>query len=543
MLIEFTGPIARLAHRALFLFCLFFPAVAACQAEDSRPNFLFIAIDDLNVYNSVLGDHESSFLRKVYPDSELRSEVVSRLTPNLDKLSQQGLVFEHAYTAAPLCGPSRTALLTGVPPHRSGYYAHDQHFRGYESLTDAVTLPQYLKSNGYFTSGIGKVFHKGRSYLDRGVFSDWPDQLFSWDEWVEVHSGTGTSHDSVIARSEQLSPYWNNAGTTRLNFTRFGVTNVPTEISNDYRNAMHIADLVVEGESAITDFRGQERNIKLPAGQPFFLAAGIFAPHLPWVVEQEYYDLFPQSEMAIDRALLDWIKAGLTDLPPTGERWTRETGFTRLLRYGLELDGEGGDINAWRAKFQAYLATVAYADRCIGVLLEAIEKNPRGDNTVVILWSDHGYHVGDHMREGKTTLWEAANLSNILVIDPRHPQSAGKRSQTPVSLQDLYPTVAGMAGLGRPSHVHGNNISPLLSDPAQSWDGAVLNTHGENNHAIRTANYRYIRYANGDQELYDMQADPFEAVNLARNPAHAALLGELGAELEALLARQPADYR
>lgn len=522
---------------------LCFTANGLAAEAETRPNFLFIAIDDLNVYNSVLGDHESSFLRKVYPNPDVRADVIERLTPNLDKLSQRGLMFENAYTAAPLCGPSRTALLTGVPPYRSGYYQHDRHFRGYESLTNAVTLPQYLKQNGYFTSGIGKVFHKGRSYLDRGYFSDWPDQLFSWSEWVEVHSGTSTSHDSVIERSEQLSPYWNNSGKTHLNFTRFGVTNVPTEISNDYQNAKHIADLVVEGESTIMDFRKQERHIKLPAEQPFFLAAGIFAPHLPWVVEQEYFDLFPQSEMAINRALLDWVEAGLKDLPPSGQRWTQNTGFTRLLEYGLEVDGEGGDINAWRAKFQAYLATVAYADRCIGVLLEAIEKNPRRDNTVVILWSDHGYHIGDHMREGKTTLWEAANLSNILVIDPRKPESASKRSATPISLQDLYPTVAGMAGLGRPGHVHGNNITPLLSDPSQSWDGVVLNTHGENNHAIRTARYRYIRYANGDQELYDMRSDPFETLNLAANAANTALVAELDAEMDRLLAREPSDYR
>jgi arylsulfatase A-like enzyme len=300
---------------------------------------------------------------------------------------------------------------------------------------------------------------------------------------------------------------------------------------------------MVEGESTITDFRNRERNIELPADKPFFLAAGIFAPHLPWVVEQEYYDLFPQSEMAIDRALLNWIEGTLKDLPPSGQRWTQNTGFTRLLEFGLKVDGEGGDINAWRAKFQAYLATVAYADRCIGVLLEAIESNPRKDNTVVILWSDHGYHIGDHMREGKTTLWEAANLSNILVIDPRAPESAGKRSQTPISLQDLYPTVAGMAGLGRPGHVHGNNIAPLLGDPSQSWDGAVLNTHGENNHAIRTERYRYIRYANGDQELYDMQADPFETTNMAADESHAALLAELNAELDNLLSREPGDFR
>ena len=529
-------------HR--FLACLaLLPALALAETTGSPPNFLFIAVDDLNVYNTVLGDHETSFLRKVYPDPDIRSAVVDRLTPNLQRLADQGVTFANAYPAFPLCGPSRTALMTGVPPHRSGYYEHDQHFRGYETLTKTVTLPQYLKRNGYFTSGIGKVFHKGRAYLDRGHFSDWPDMLYSWNEWVEVHSGTSTDHDSVIDRSETVSPYWDDKGGQSKRFTRFGTTRVPTEQSNDFRNAKHIADLVVNGEATRTDLHGQVRTVTLPDDQPFFLAAGIFAPHLPWVVEQAYFDLFPQSEMAIDRALLDWVKAGFEDLPPAGERMTRNTGFTRLMQHGLKVDGEGGDINAWRAKFQAYLATVAFADRCIGVLADAVENNPRRDNTVVVLWSDHGYHIGDRLREGKATLWEAANHLNLLVIDPRQKENAGRTVTAPVSLQDLYPTLVSMSGLSRPAHVFGHDLSPLLASPGMDWTEPVLNTTGESSHALRTARYRYIRYPNGDREAYDMRADPFERANLAADGEHAALVDELDRQLEALLAKEPGDYR
>ncbi|RDV29364.1 hypothetical protein DXV75_02645 [Alteromonas aestuariivivens] len=508
------------------------------QSATDKPNFLFIAVDDLNVYNTVLGDHETSFLRKVYPDDSVRQSVIGRLTPNLQELARQGVTFSNAYSAAPLCGPSRTALLTGVPPHVSGYYQHDRHFRAYSSLTDTVTLPQYLKQNGYFTSGIGKVFHKGRSYLDRGYFSDWPDQIYSWSHWVEVNSGTSSQHDSVQDNSEQLSRYWHNDG-SKPAFTRFGVTQVPTELSNDYLNASHIANLMVDGQATRKDVNGQIQQVVLPKEQPFFLAAGIFAPHLPWVVEQQYYDLFPLEEMAIDDELMAWLEWDARDLADSGKNLVSKSSFQDMLQYGLTLDGVGGDLNAWKAKFQAYLATIAYADRALGVLREAIDRNPRRDNTIVVLWSDHGYHVGDKFREGKITLWEAANHANLLIIDPRREKN--QTVESPVSLQDIYPTVVSLAGLGRPEHVYGEDLTDMLKQPQATRDRVILNTNGEGNHALRDLQYRYLRYANGDEELYQMISDPLEQINLAGLPAFEPILKKYRRALEQELAN-PAGY-
>ncbi|MGM8361880.1 sulfatase [Flavobacterium sp. ARAG 55.4] len=510
------------------------------NSKTSKPNFVFIAVDDLNIYNSVLGNFPGNFLEKVYPNSTVRKSVVNRLTPNLSRLAEMGVTFDKAYSAAPLCGPSRTALLTGIPSHISGYYKHDQHFRGYQTLTDAVTLPQYLKDNGYFTSGIGKVFHKGRSYLDRGVFSDWPDQIYSWDKWVEVNSGTGSGSDFDMTQPEELSKYWENPNKKSENFTRFGITNVPIKQSNDYLNAKHISDLILKGKSQITDVFGKTQLVEVPNNKPYFLACGLFAPHLPWVSPKEFIEKFPLDEMQINKELIAWVKKDLEDLSASGKKVTSQTHFDELLEYGKKLDGENGDINAWKAYLQAYLAVIAYSDYNIGVLVDAIEKNPRKDNTIVVLWSDHGYHVGDKNRTGKTTLWEAANHCNLIILDPtRKESSSGKIAKSPVSLQDLYPTIVSLAGLERPKNVYGTDLSPILYDVKANRGTPVLSTHEEGNHTLRTDQYRFLRFKNGDTELYDMIKDPFELKNLANVSKFSKVIADFNRELDVILNQPP----
>ncbi len=521
-----------------------FLTTSSLFGNKAQPNFLFIAVDDLNVYNTVLGDHPSSFLTKIYPDDSLRKDVVKRLTPNIQRLSDLGLTFNNAFCPYPLCGPSRTALLTGVPPHVSGYYEHDRHFRAYQTLTKTITLPEFLKKNGYYTAGIGKVFHKGRSYLDRGYFSDWPDQLYSWSDWVEANSGTGRTAGSSVPFEEKRSKYWDQQGRSPTNFTRFGVTNLPQEESNDYENARFIADLMVNRKATIVDIQREKRTLKLPENTPYFLACGLFAPHLPFVAQQEYFDLFPQDEMAIGDELLNWIQEDLKDLSQTAQNMTSNTHFSRLLKFGKTLDGTGGDINAWKAYFQAYLATIAYSDHNIGMLVDAIEENPQRENTIVFLWSDHGYHLGDKNRSGKTTLWEAANHSNLIIYHPAlEGANRGLRTDATVSLQDIYPTIVALAGLERPAHIYGFNLKPILKDPDIDWPHAVLNTNGEGNHSLRTQNYRYIRFKNGDQELYALKKDPLEYDNLANLEKYQDMLEQFSRQLDQRLAMGPRDFK
>ncbi|MCM2680411.1 sulfatase [Echinimonas agarilytica] len=517
------------------------PVWSAGDAIDSKkPNFLFIAIDDLNVFNTPMGQSPDSFLHKVYPDDSVRQSVVDRLTPNLNRLAQQALTFDRAYTASPLCGPSRTALMTGVPAHVSGYYAHDKHFRLYDTLENVVTLPQYLKSQGYYTAGAGKVFHKGRTEKHNGHLSEWADQTYSWSDWIEVHSGTGGEPPKGHRRKVEVSKYWPPGGKS---FTKFGTHNIPTEHSNDYLNSEFAAKLVLNGSATLKSHKGKHQTTTLPANQPWFVGVGIFAPHMPWIVEQQYLDMFPQEEMAIDRELLTWVRDGLGQLSPTGQRITRNTRFSKLTEHGLTLDPKNGDVAAWKAMFQAYLASTAFADKSIGVLLDAIENNPEKDNTVVVLWSDHGYHVGDKNRKGKTTLWEASTHSNLIILDPRIPASTkGHRTLSGVSLQDVYPTIVALAGLKRPEHLYGYDLSPVLMAPEKDWRKPVLSTYQKGNHAIRVGDYRYIRFKNGDEELYQLKDDPFEENNLAQRPKYRKQLALFSKQLDAQLNRQPNQF-
>ncbi len=547
----------------------FLPAVSLLAASPVapatpavRPNFVFVSIDDLNNYVSFLRDQPENFLRKVYPKDQLRAEITQRLTPNLQRLASRAVIFSRAYCASPLCGPSRTALLTGVPTHVSGYYQHRTFFRTYDTLRNAVTLPEYLKQNGYFTIGLGKVFHGPvqRRNPD-GSMTDWPDIERSWSLFIQRQIGPRGPGGKVTR-----SPYSPGSGAMAAWDTgnlktdadtgsaehkpdmdelfSFGVLDLPTEKTFDYQNARFVSQLLLRGHAKIQDRAGATIDVTLPTDQPFFLACGLYAPHLPWVVPQEFYDRVPISEMAIDDALVRWVEEDITDLPPQAIEEFVLRDWEKVKKLGENVDGPGGVKNAWRAAFQAYLASIAYADHCLGQLVEALEQQPARDRTVVVLWSDHGWNVGDKRRFRKHALWEGANHSVLLVVDPQLPvANAGAVFAGNVSLQDLYPTLVARAGLPRPEHVYGHDLATALRTPHQAADRPVLMTYNPGNHAVRTSTTSYLRYREGGQELYDLTTDPFEYHNLASNPVHAAKLREMDALLERMLAEKPADQR
>ena len=491
-----------------------------------RPNFLFIAVDDLNNYTSFLLEQDGHFLSKLYPDPEKRREMARRLTPNLDRLARESLVFDRAFCPQALCGPSRTALLTGIPPHISGYYNHSQHFRYNPVLQDVVTLPQYLKANGYQTIGLGKVFHKaGPEKKDDGRIHDWADEAWSWSTWIDRFIGMG----GKAQREVSLSPYSPADG-----LFRFGNSTLPAESSWDYLNAEFAARLYSEGSADIFDRNGVYRHVELPGEQPFFLACGLFAPHLPWFPPQEFYDRFPVEEIQFDEELVTWLRADKEDLPKMALERFIGNDFDTLYAIGQSVDAGPHGL---RAAVQAYLASVAYADYCLGQLVDAIDQSPRRDNTVIILWSDHGWHLGDKYRFRKHALWEPATHNILLVRDPAIPATMkGIHTNEVVGLQDLYPTIVRRAGLEMPPHVWGHDLAPLLKDPDTVWDKPVLMTYGEGNHSLRTNRWRYIRYRDGGKELYDMQADPFEYTNLAGKPEYKSIEHEMDIRLESKLA-------
>lgn len=492
-------------------------------AQKKKPNFLFIAVDDLNTSIGASRDMTGNFLKTIYPDKKLRDQVARRLTPNLDRLAHEGRQFTNAMCQSPLCGPSRTSLLTGVPTHVSGYYTHKKNFRTYATLKDVVTLPQYLKSNGYFTAGLGKIFHKPNVESETSE-GDWPDTRYSWSKWISSGGGVNLGE----AKLPPMSPKTDG-------LMKFGPSSLSKEETRDWQNSHFTATLLEKGEASINDFfTKKNESIRLPGDKPFFLASGIFRPHLPFFAPRAYFDRFPTSEMKIDERLFEKVVRDIKDLPPAGRKWTQLTKgkFHEVITQGEKIAGERGKIEAWKKCVQAYLACVAYADDCVGEILNGLDHSPYKDNTIVILWSDHGYFLGDKARIAKQCLWREALNCNLIVKLPKGQKELGAISDQYVSLSDIYPTVVSMAGLDVPQNIIGKDIEALIEDPSAKLGRKYLySTYQKGNHALYNRKFKYIRYNDGGQELYDLLNDPEEYNNLAQKPKWKNLVRKMDAEL------------
>jgi arylsulfatase A-like enzyme len=253
--------------------------------------------------------------------------------------------------------------------------------------------------------------------------------------------------------------------------------------------------------------------------KPFFLACGLHKPHMPWNVPRKYYDLFP-----LDKIKLPPARDGdLDDVPPAGVNMARPDGdHATMLASGR-----------WKEAVQAYLAAIAYTDMNIGRLLDALDKSGHATNTIIVFWGDHGWHLGEKEHWRKFALWEEATRAPLIWVAPgvTTPNSICDRT---VDFMTIYPTLTDLCGIPVPEHVEGKSIRPLLLNPKDQWDKPALTTHGFNNHAVRTAAWRYVRYANGDEELYDEVKDPFEWINLAKKGEFASIKAELARHLPAL---------
>lgn len=427
------------------------PPAAAQPRPPGPPNVLFIAVDDLNDWIGPLGGH---------PDVH---------TPNLDRLARRGLVFRHAYTASPSCNPSRAALLTGVRPSTSGVYGNRQPWR--RALPDAVTLPQHFMRHRYHVAGGGKIYH-GR----------FPDPA-SWHEYFPQ------PEDPKPRPEVASSPRSRSGGIV------WGELEVAEEQMADHRVASWAADY-----------------LRRSPDRPFFLAVGIYRPHMPWSVPRRYYDLYPPDRITLPTVLED----DLGDIPQAGVAMAKPAGdHATMLATGN-----------WRRAVQAYLASITFADAQIGRVLDALDASPHRDNTIVVLWGDHGWHLGEKQHWRKFALWEEATRTPLIWAVPgvTRPGSVSDRT---VDLMSLYPTLAELAGLPAPAQNEGVSITRLLRDPDAEWHRPALTTFERGNHAVRSERWRYIRYADGSEELYDHRADPLEWRNLAADPALAEVRAEL----------------
>jgi len=421
--------------------------------EKKQPyNVLFIAIDDLNDWVGFLDGH---------PQTK---------TPNMDRLAGEGIVFERAYCPAPLSNASRASLLTGYRPSSSGIYANESYMRDSRLLKDAVTLPRWFSNNGYYSLARGKIFHHANG--------EWAD-LQSWDLHVDTEGDYGNT-----VQKEGFMVNGIPMGEVDPNFD-WGPTDAAVEETPDYLNAK---------------WAGEQ--LSLDHDKPFFLACGIFKPHLTWFVPGEFYEKFKVNDLILPEV----NETEFDDIPSAALQ--PQKNYYTVKKYDKQKEA-----------IQAYLACINYADSCVGVVLDALAKSKYADNTIVVLWGDHGWHLGEKLRYKKFTLWEESCRMPLIIKVPGLTKP-GQRCTSVVNLIDLYPTLIELCGLKENPENEGRSIVPLLKNPGKKWDYPTLTTMGRNRHAVRSERWRYIRYQDGSEELYDHSTDPLEWKNLAGDPKY-----------------------
>ncbi len=451
---------------------------SAANEAAGRPNVLFISVDDLNDWIEPLGGHPQA------------------RTPNISRLAAQGALFTRAYTPSPSCNPGRTALLTGQHTYTTGMYSNYQYWR--EVVPEAVTLPDYFHRNGYWTAGSGKIFHNGQP--DPGAWDDYFPALDRQMTGSPRPDGTGPVNMPVFP--EMYGAF------------DWAPVDVADEQMGDHRSVSWVIEQIEQDHD-----------------RPFFLAAGIYRPHLPWYVPRKYFDLFPLDEIVLPELLED----DLEDVPARAHEIAYRGGGYH--EHVVEAD-------QWAEAVQGYLASIAYADAEVGRLLDALDASAHADNTIVVLWSDHGWQFGEKEHWRKFALWE--NLARVVMVwrvPPGTPglavgTTSGSVSGRTVSLLDMYPTLLELTGVPTRSGLDGVSLVPLLRDPDSAWDRPVITTYQFSEYSIRDERYRYIRYIDGSEELYDHDVDPHEWTNLADDPKHAAAK----ARLAGLLPTSPAPF-
>lgn len=397
-------------------------------------------------------------------------------TPNIDALARTGLLFTNAHCQAPICNPSRVSMLTGRLPSTSGVYLlQPQRFRVSPALAKAATLPEYLTRHGYHTMGCGKIYHGSSS---RDTFDDYGPR-----------AGFGPRPKKKI-NYKQGHPLWDWGA-----FPKDG-SKMPDA---------KVADWAIGKLASKRD-------------RPFLLAVGFARPHVPLYVPQKWFDTLPEeSEIALPKVLA----GDRADLPAYAKRLTHGVPAPRHEWFLKN--------RQWRRAVRSYLACIRFVDHQVGRVLRALDNSGFADNTIVVLASDHGFHLGEKVRWAKRSLWRESTRVPLIVRAPGHVRN--KLTDQPVGLIDIYPTLLDLCGLPANTGLEGHSLSALLRDPAADWNHAAITTFYKDNHAIVTRDWRYIRYADGSQELYDRRADPREFHNLAGKPEHADQLKALRAHL------------
>ena len=473
----------------LALACFVVVSASATQ-KPSQTNVLFIAIDDLNDWIGPLGGH---------PQVK---------TPNMDRLARRGVVFTDAHCAAPLCNPSRAAVFSGRQPFDTSVLSNDKsNIR--RVLPDVALLPQHFKQAGYRTFGTGKLLHQS----SKGLFDEehFPHQRWSPFDTEQVDytpaelpskGSANPRHVTTLKGREVVLPL-NRMPSDRAPDSPGGESFDwgPLDVDDEDMGDGQIATWAVEA-------------LRAKHEQPFFVAVGFYRPHIPLFAPKRYFDLYDGVDIKLPETKAD----DLDDLSP----------IARELALEAETAGAHATVlkfHQWQAAVKAYLACVSFVDAQVGRLLDAVEAGPNAGNTVIVLWGDHGWHLGEKQHWGKWTGWQRSTRVPLIVAPARDANtlaaSRGARCAEPVSLLDLYPTFIELCSLPPRDGLAGRSLVPQIENPAQTTGRVVLTTFGEGNYSVTGQRWHYIRYEDGSEELYDRSADPHEWSNLAAVPEHA----------------------
>jgi arylsulfatase A-like enzyme len=396
------------------------------------------------------------------------------ITPNMDKLAKKGVNFTNAHCAAPGCSPSRNSLLYGVEPFHSGLYAfYDQGGFSEEFMKPYTSLPELLQANGYDTYGSGKIHHR-KDPTPR-----------EWTEYAkEKNKGKAIFDETEGYGKGKMS---------------FRPTLHPLEDHVDYMNTTFGVDILARKHD-----------------KPFFLAVGLIKPHLPFNAPKQFFDLYPKQ---IEPPRIN--PKDHDDIPAVGNAWAKRRD-----------DNQFKKDNAWNEVRRAYLACISWTDFNVGRLIDALEKSPYADNTVVVLWSDHGFAQGEKNHFRKFALWEETTRVPFIIWDARDKNApVGRTVADGVSLINIYRTLTDLSGVAAPAYVDGFSLVPWLKDPGKPVAEPAICTWGRGNFTLRNKDWRYIRYYDGGEELYLHTKDPDEWTNLANNPEYAAVKKSLAAYL------------
>ena len=382
-------------------------------------------------------------------------------TPNIDRVAKMGTLFNNAHCQSPVCNPSRASMMTGRYPHTSGVYFLSPDLKEAPVLKNLKTMPEVFVDHGYKTMAAGKIFHRGdkrffQEYLATGGFGPRPQKKIS-----QPHG----------------HPLWD-----------WGIFPDDDNLMPDMKCAKWAVDQLSQKHD-----------------KPFFMGVGFYRPHVPMFATKKWFDMHPKDKIKLPAVRGDDLKdlsqyaidlTNLEHVSPTHE-WVTGAG-------------------QWEHAVQSYLASVTFADHCLGLVLDALEKSAHSDNTIIALFSDHGFHLGEKERWAKRSLWEDGTRVPVVVVAPGH--KAAQKTNRPAELLDIFPTLLELAGLPKDETQEGQSLVPLMKNPNREWKHPAITSFGLGNYSIRSTNYRFIKYFDGSCELYDLRDDPHEWKNLIDNP-------------------------